>query len=292
LLEFDYMRWGEVSILSGNYDKALWCFKDLPAIYYDYWSVSIYQSYAYYLLGNTAKAHAALLERYTEKLQVDQSNLIKCFYLLQQGQNDVAAVLLKQLKEKITGIPFTGDSQKDLSLLMLDHAKSKFKSENLTISYLLDLASDLDPNNTEIIEIRYDYNVNLRRVGANDGLATETVNTLAAGKPAREAKREADILKAKEIALANRGMMVLWFGHDNKPAYFMAYQRSLANDAQIQEAAEVLIKKFPIRSNNPFLNYTFYKGYTEEEFYREAATKLKVKPKNINNKHGEIYMLD
>ena len=288
-----YMDWGIVSIMGGNYEKALWCFNDLPSRYYDIWGGSIYQSYAFYLLGNSAKAQTMLLERYTNEIHTDYSNLIKSFYLLQQGSNDAAAALLQKVKEKNTTLNYSGDTRKDLALVLLNCVKNDFNSRNLEYCYFLDLAADLVPTNNDIIETRYDFNSNLKRVGHEAGMPPDVLATLAAGKIIRDTKRADDIEKAKQLEIANRGMLVLWFGQGNKPAYFMAYQKSLANDAEIQKTAEELTKKFPGRNNNPFLSYIFHKGYIEEDIYREAATKLKVKPRYIkDSKYGEIYMLD
>jgi len=288
-MDMVYEQWGIASLMTGKYERAIWCLSDLPRVYADNGGTSIFQSYAYYLDGNLSKAHTTLLNSYTNDTHSAETNLIKTYYLIKKGDNEAASVLLAKAKEKAASIQFTGDMQKDLSLLLLQYAKSKFRQSDLNMCYLLDLAADLDPNNSEIIEVRYDFNVKVKRTGFDKGMSPESLAALESGRLARDSKREADILKAKELVAANRGMLILWFGTENVPLYFLAYQIGLPTVAdEIREVEEMKKLNF---TTNTYLGYSFNRGYTEDQVYKEASTKLKIKPKLIRDeKYGKIYI--
>lgn len=282
-MKYVYENWGKVSILRGDYKNAISCFTDLPTRSYD-GTVSIYQSYAYFLTGNTTKALASLLDRYTYDNYNDISNLIKNYYLIQQGNNDAAAALLLKNKEKETDyIPYTGDVKKDLSLIFLKRAKTSNFERNLADCYFLDLAEDLDPSNMDIIETRYDYNTKLKRVGFDAGMSPELLLKLAEGKPARA------ILKEK---MRNKGYMILWFGNGDKPLVYAGFKVNMAVDMNEQKAINHLLEEAKTKETFKKYNYisnTFIKDASEDDVYNEVAKKLKINLKKAKEyKYGYL----
>ena len=290
LMEHDYMNWGQVSILSGNYEKAIWCFTDLPAHNYDISGASIYQSYACYLAGDYLKAHSTLLNRYTYEYRTDVSNLIKNFYLIRNGSNDAAA-LFEKIRQKNTTLPYTGDISKDLALLLFNEAKNRFDDTELYVCYFLDMAADLDPTNLDITETRYDYNTDIKRVGFDDGMPSDLLASLAAGKPGRDAKRKEDAI-AKEKA-RNKGYMVLWFGNGKKPLQYRGYPVDMAGRVEQQNVVNDLreqLKNAESLKNVSFLSYTFLKDASEDDVYNEAAKNLKLNLKKAKEyKNGYLF---
>ena len=282
-MRYVYMDWGEVSILGGDYANAVRCFTDLPARLYD-GDASINQSYAYFLAGNLEKARSVLLENYTYEHYINTASLIKNYYMIRQGNSDAAQTLLLKNKEKEANITYTGDLKRDLSLILLKKAKTTRSESDLTICYLLDLAADLDPSNTDITETRYDYNANIKRVSFDAGMSPELVLKLSEGKSARALKKE---------NMINKGYMILWFGKGDKALIYAGSKVRMSADISEEKVIEHLVKEVmskEIYKNYSYISNTFLKNATEEDAYNEIGKKLKIKPEKAKAyKYGYLY---